>query len=277
MYRRRTVIAYCRNLTALDHKAVFPQERAYAQSWWEKEAMAAAAAASSADGAAALCTSGPAASVESLVVLVTSSEAEPTPRVDQRAGVIIELPMPAWWLPRAEQGTSSGDQRRPLFRPLHPVPVHLAAEEGGLLSRSISHSSSTQIQNSAAYSALSPSGSGARAFEIAPAGNGDLLEVPSPSSAPLTSPSGMDATSGGYHQHIVPSIHGAGSLTCSATDADAATDAAPTIDIGSGVLHPAFSYLEPRSLVMAALSCRCDLGERCFLSSSVSITVTMSV
>ncbi|GAX77215.1 hypothetical protein CEUSTIGMA_g4661.t1 [Chlamydomonas eustigma] len=34
---RRTVIGRCRTLTSLDHRPVFPQERAYAQTWWDRE------------------------------------------------------------------------------------------------------------------------------------------------------------------------------------------------------------------------------------------------
>ncbi|GFR47031.1 hypothetical protein Agub_g8716 [Astrephomene gubernaculifera] len=34
-FYRRTVVARCRQLTALDHRAIFPQERRYAEAWWE--------------------------------------------------------------------------------------------------------------------------------------------------------------------------------------------------------------------------------------------------
>ena len=41
---RRTVISLCRHITALDHRPVFPQERAYAESWWLQETASRAAA-----------------------------------------------------------------------------------------------------------------------------------------------------------------------------------------------------------------------------------------
>ncbi|GIL81480.1 hypothetical protein Vretifemale_10539 [Volvox reticuliferus] len=35
-FYRRTVVARCPHLTALDHRAVFPQERRYAEAWWQE-------------------------------------------------------------------------------------------------------------------------------------------------------------------------------------------------------------------------------------------------